>query len=132
MPERVLRVPDADHLLRVSLLGLLAGLILSGLAWALAGLDVLEALEWLPACRFRAWLGIACPGCGMTHALVHLSRLEVGAALAANPAAPLLVMAMVGGVASQRFRRSVRDSRSAILLGFVLLAWLWRVVPLNG
>ncbi len=131
MPERALPLPDTDHLLQVSLVALLSGLILSGLAWVLAGVDVLEGLGWLPACPIRAGLGIACPGCGMTHALVHLSRFDLAAALAANPAAPFLVMAMGGGALSRRFRRQACGVRSAILLANVLLIWLWRVIPLG-
>ena len=129
MSERALRLPDPDHLFRASLFALLAGLILSGLAWALAGVDVLEALGWLPECPFRVWLGFACPGCGMTHALVYLSRLELSAGLAANPTAPFLVLAMVGGAVSGRFRGAARGFRSAVLLAIVLLMWLWRVIP---
>lgn len=41
-------------------------------------------------CTFRAWTGLPCASCGMTHAFVALAHGELGAAWAASPLGALL------------------------------------------
>jgi len=41
-------------------------------------------------CLSRRFLGLPCPGCGMTRALAHLAKGEWRAAVASHPFAPLL------------------------------------------
>jgi hypothetical protein len=73
----------------------------SAWTWALAGLAGLAALAllhvWVPDpdpahafCFSRRFLGIPCPGCGLTRAFAHLAKGEWPAALAAHPLAPVL------------------------------------------
>ncbi|HTQ80023.1 MAG TPA: DUF2752 domain-containing protein [Thermoanaerobaculia bacterium] len=69
-----------------------AGLL--GIA-GIVGLAVLHF--WTPSedprdsvCLFRRFLGLPCPGCGMTRALAHLAKGEWRAALLAHPFAPVL------------------------------------------
>jgi hypothetical protein len=46
------------------------------------------AVPW--TCPVKAWTGLPCATCGMTHAFVALARGEVSAALAASPLGALL------------------------------------------
>ncbi len=50
-------------------------------------LPVLE-VPW--TCPVRAWAGLPCASCGMTHAFVALAHGEVGAAFGASPLGALL------------------------------------------
>jgi hypothetical protein len=109
-------------------------LVLGFSGWFL-GLNLLEFIAWLPGCAFRAWTGIPCPGCGMGHALIHLSRLQWVAAVGANPAAPFLAAAVLVGAFRRAPDRAVCGihPRSAVLcLVVVVAAWLWRVLSLEG
>jgi hypothetical protein len=69
---------------------------LRGLSLAVLGGVVL--LPLLPAvgplCPLRRVTGVPCPLCGSTTAMMALARGEVGAAFAANPMAPILVLLM--------------------------------------
>ena len=80
----------------------------SAWSWALAGLAGLAALAlfhvWVPDpdparafCFSRRFLGIPCPGCGLTRAFAHLAKGEWLAALAAHPLAPVLAAEAVAG-----------------------------------
>jgi len=73
----------------------------SAWTWALAGLVGLAGLAllhvWVPDpdparafCFSRRFLGIPCPGCGLTRSFAHLAKGEWPAALAAHPLAPVL------------------------------------------
>lgn len=44
-------------------------------------------------CPFALITGSACPGCGMTRAMVHLLRTEWSASWTLHPVAPILVLA---------------------------------------
>lgn len=47
-------------------------------------------------CRWRAQLGLPCPGCGWTRGLVLTLHGDIRAAWAANPAAPLGIIGVAG------------------------------------
>jgi hypothetical protein len=114
------------------MLGVMLG---SGLVGWFLGVDLLEFLDWLPVCVFRAWTGIPCPGCGMGHALIHLSRLELAAAVGANPAAPFLAAAMLVGAFQQAPDRALcrmNPLLAALCLAMLGVAWFWRVLPMEG
>lgn len=76
--------------------------------WALAGLAGLAAVAlfhvWVPDpdparafCFSRRFLGIPCPGCGLTRAFAHLAKGEWSAALIAHPLAPLFAVEALAG-----------------------------------
>ncbi|MES1242806.1 MAG: DUF2752 domain-containing protein [Acidobacteriota bacterium] len=80
----------------------------SAWTWALAGLAGLAALAllhvWIPdpdparaLCPSRRFLGIPCPGCGLTRAFAHLAKGEWSAALIAHPLAPVLAVEAFAG-----------------------------------
>ncbi len=51
---------------------------------------VLPVLAGPWTCPVKAWTGLPCASCGMTHAFVALARGEVSAAFAASPLGALL------------------------------------------
>jgi hypothetical protein len=55
---------------------------------------MLPFVGWPPRCVFRTVTGVPCPLCGMTTGVTALLHGDVGAAFAANPAAPVFVVAV--------------------------------------
>ena len=128
-------LPDPNPVLRAALFAILGAMLVSGLGSWFLGVDLPELLDWLPACAFRAWTGFPCPGCGMGHALIHLSRLEFVAAVGANPAAPFLAAAMLVGAFRRAPDRAVcgmNPSLAALCLAMLVATWLWRTLPMQG
>jgi len=67
-------------------LGALGWALLAGIAGLLAaGLLRMETLETVPLCLFRFLTGLPCPGCGMTHSLLHAFQGEWAAAWVHHP-----------------------------------------------
>ncbi len=105
-----------------------------------AGAIILNLLgrQGLPlACPFRHALGMPCPTCGTTTALLALARGELGAAWAANPVAtvvgvfmgafvPYLVISVAVGWAL-RPNRALRAWTFWLAMGGLLLAWLHKL-----
>jgi hypothetical protein len=131
----LLRLPDPNSVLRAALFAILGTMLASGAGWWFLGVDLLEFLDWLPSCAFRAWTGFPCPGCGMGHALIHLSRFELVAAVGANPAAPFLAAVMGVGALRTAPDVAVRGKRrfwAGACLALVLAGWLWRILPVES
>jgi len=84
-PGDALSLRDRRPLLRWLAVG-----ALGALAFAILRAVTPPPPEVLPFCLVRRFLGIPCPGCGMTRALSHLARGEWRAALALHPLAPLV------------------------------------------
>jgi hypothetical protein len=130
-----LRLPGPNSVLRTALFAILGAMLASGVGWGFLGVDLLEYLDWLPSCAFRAWTGFSCPGCGMGHALIHLSRFELVAAVGANPAAPFLAAAMLVGALRRAPDVALRGKRrfwAGAFLALVLAGWLWRILPVES
>jgi len=99
----------------------------------------LPVLALAPLCPFRAATGLPCASCGMTHAFVHLSRGEVGAALLASPlGAVLAASAWLGSsldlarlalglprpaLPEPVLRRAARAGLAAVALNWAWLLW---------
>lgn len=78
---RRLRPLEIDHEALWLLVGG-ASLCLLGVALATPGIQ-------LPVCVFKTLTGLPCPSCGVTRAVIALSRGDVGRALFLNPLAAL-------------------------------------------
>jgi hypothetical protein len=92
----------------------------------LAALGFAAARLHLPVCPFSFFLGLPCPGCGLSRATFALLRGDVHGALAAHP---LVFVALPGAVgllmhATSRGPISVRRERAAVLFSSVLLTLL--------
>ena len=123
-------LPSPDRVLRAAALAVLAAVAASGMLLALAGIDLLDHLDWAPSCVIRGWTGFDCPGCGMTRALVLLGQFQFAASCSAHPAAPALVIALgVGVVRPGLLKGTHRDALAGVALVFVGLTWFGRWVP---
>lgn len=124
-------VPRPEALLRVACLAVVAGVALLAGA-TLVGLDVHahaeHAAHWLPGCAFREWLGMVCPGCGMTRAFLWLGRLEPARAFAAHPLSlPLLATMLWFGAGAPGRGRVARPGTAVVALWVVLGTWVARL-----
>jgi hypothetical protein len=115
----------------------------SAWTWALAGLAGLAGLAllhvWVPDpdparafCFSRRFLGLPCPGCGLTRAFAHLAKGEWSAALAAHPLAPVLAVEaavawLAWGIGLRQTSPLLRPDRIApVALGHMaVLCALW-------
>jgi len=52
----------------------------------------------LPPCGFIVFLGVPCPGCGLTTAFSHMVRLDLPGAFGANPFGVLLFLVTVASL----------------------------------
>lgn len=67
--------------------------------WIYAALALLVLAGILldqPLCPWRRFLGIRCPGCGMTRAFLALARGDWAAALHFHPLSPLAALVLLG------------------------------------
>ena len=107
-----------------------------GLSFATGGAFVLGSAGVLRAtsatgltCLFAAASGVDCPFCGLTHGVAALGAGDLGAALAANPLAPLAgALALSVPVVLLRGRRlAVHPAAAWALAVLVAVVWLVRV-----
>jgi len=113
------------------------GALFAALYVALVSFEAIPPL----VCPWRALLGLECPMCGATRALLALGRGEVTAALAWNPLAILLAVAAAAAVANEIagavFRRRLslelgRREGLALLVAFLAaVAANWAYVLLR-
>lgn len=86
-------------------------------------------------CPIRRLTGVPCPFCGMSTATLALGRGDVGASVAANPFAVVLVTAVVVAFVPAIYRagwfqavwRRVRPVAPALSLTALPLLWLWEL-----
>ena len=129
---RPLRPPELDHeALWLTVGG--ASLCLLGLALATPGIQ-------LPLCTFKILTGLPCPTCGLTRAVIALSRGDLGRALFMNPLAAVACLAglayLVYAAAVIAFRLprlrprvTTLDARILRVTAVALLAlnWTWLI-----
>ncbi len=121
--------------------GLLAGVAVAGLLHFALGFDLLAApVRGLP-CPLHTLTGIACPGCGMTRALVLVSQLQWLPALRMN-ALVFLLLGFAALFVGEQFgsqpsptqpratTRAQRISERLALpaLGLVAAHWIYTIV----
>lgn len=67
-------------------------------------------------CPFRLLTGLLCPGCGLTHAFVHLTHGDLGLAFDHHPFGPLVYAVFVVTVGWAVLHRWVRPMPDALRL----------------
>ncbi|MDD7645970.1 MAG: DUF2752 domain-containing protein [Ruminococcus bromii] len=95
------------------------------------GAVVVACLVLIYHCPFRYLFGVACPGCGMTRALLAAVFSDFEAAFAFHPLFPLLIPAALylGLRESGRLRLTPRAENTYILLfaGLFILVYVLRL-----
>ncbi|MCZ6783143.1 MAG: DUF2752 domain-containing protein [Proteobacteria bacterium] len=120
-----MRPPEPRTLLCAAVVLTVAAVFAAGMTRLWLGLDLAVHAHWLPACPFLSLTGVPCPGCGTTRALLLLGQLELASAFRANPAAPLLLVAMaVWAARPRRVRARLRETTAAVALSAVLGLWI--------
>jgi hypothetical protein len=89
-------------------------------------------------CASRTWLGVKCPGCGLTRSIIHLAEGDWRASWHAHRLGILMGLVIAFQVpyrllALRRPERPLLAVRSQVILGFALIAllfanWLAEVV----
>jgi len=82
--------PEKSGLKNFDLLRVIVGVIIaitifSGLIYQFFGINMLDFMPKQSLCIFKAVTGKPCPGCGMTHAFIHISQFEFIKAFHENP-----------------------------------------------
>ncbi len=125
--RETLALPAPALVLRVAVSGVLIALAAAAALHFAAGVDALALARLGPPCLVRAVTGVPCPGCGMTRALLLLAELRVGESLAAHPAAPLLLAAMVTVAVRGPVRLPGTQAAASLLLVACLGVWVARL-----
>ncbi|MEO5821319.1 MAG: DUF2752 domain-containing protein [Vicinamibacteraceae bacterium] len=129
---RPLRPLEVDH----EALWLLVG----GASLCLLGVALVTPGIQLPRCAFKTMTGLPCPTCGVTRAIIALSRGDVDRALFMNPLVAvaagigllyLLYAAAVLALRLPRFRPTVSavgaDRLRIVTVAVVAINWLWLI-----
>ncbi len=111
--------------------------VLSGAGLVLSALVPAGAIPDLLPCPFKLLTGWPCPGCGLTHAICHISHGELALAWAANPFGfffwAVLLLCLLWPLLHARFPRLdalLRSSRALVWAppSLVVLMWAYDAV----
>ncbi len=95
-------------------------------------------MHWLPGCFLQAFLGIPCPGCGLTRSILAFFEGRLQDSVVQNWAGPLVVFLLLAMVVD-RVRLQLKLSRlrwpdwfkkvfSVAVLGVLLAHWGYRLL----
>lgn len=118
----------ADQLLRISVVIVLAIVSSAGVFLYLFEIDFINHLPTRSLCPFHAITGLACPGCGMTRAMISFGQLKLGAAVGYNLFSMPLLILMILYMWSGKFPSFLHHQAFGIfMLILVVLVWLIRL-----
>jgi hypothetical protein len=121
---------SADHLLRISVILVLAAISSAGVFFYLFEIDLINHLPTKSLCPFQAITGLACPGCGMTRAMISLGQLKPGAAIGYNLFSIPLLSLMILYVWPGKFHSFLQHQIFSIFI-FILVIIVW-LIRLSG
>ena len=103
------------------LIGLAVGVALYALFLQISGIH----------CPIKYLLGISCPGCGMTRALLAALRLDLAAAFGYNPAWCALIVCAVCALVLL-YKRKRRGAKITVAVFFAVLVTVYAVRMIAG
>jgi Protein of unknown function (DUF2752) len=115
-------------------------LMVAGVVWVLAfalvelpdGRVAFRGLTGIPlpqTCYSRSWLGLKCPGCGLTRSIVHLAEGDLDASLRSHRLGVLMAVVIAFQVpyrllALRRLDRPLMATRWQVLFAYALITLL--------
>ena len=122
-----------NHLLRILVIIVLTVSSSSGVLFYLFEIDFINYLPSRSLCPFHVITGLACPGCGMTRAMISLGQLKLGEAIGYNLfSIPLLVL-MIFYVWPGKFPSFLQHQViSVFLFIIVIVVWLMRLTGVQA
>ena len=118
----------ADQFLRILVLLVLAAISSAGVFLHLFEIDFMNHLPARSLCPFHAITGLACPGCGMTRAMISLGQLKPGAAVGYNLfSMPLLTLMLLYVWPGKLPSFLQHQAFSIFIFILVILFWLMRL-----
>ena len=118
----------ADQSLRISVILVLALMSSAGVSLHFFEIDFINYLPTISLCPFHAITGLACPGCGMTRAMISLGQLKPGIAVGYNlfsmPLSILMILYVWPGKCPSFLHHQVF---SVFIFILVILVWLMRL-----
>jgi len=118
----------ADNNLRISVVIVLAIVSSAGVFLYLFEIDLINHLPTRSLCPFHAISGLACPGCGMTRAMISLGQLKPGAAVGHNLFSMPLLILMILYVWPGKFPSFLLHQVFSIFIFIlVIIVWLMRL-----
>lgn len=82
-------------------------------------------------CAFRGLMGIPCPGCGGTRALLHLARGDISGCIEFNPSAPLIFLCLLNEIRVTYFNRGSKKLAGILLLISVVISLILYIVRMK-
>ncbi|WP_394522229.1 DUF2752 domain-containing protein [Lacrimispora sp. JR3] len=73
-------------------------------------------------CALKGLIGIPCPGCGGTRALLHLARGDISGCIELNPSAPLIFLCLLNQIRVNYFNRGNKQLAGILLFVSVVIA----------
>ena len=122
-----------NHFLRTMVIIVLAVSSSAGVFFYLFEIDFINYLPTRSLCPFHAITGLACPGCGMTRAMISLGQLKPGAAIGFNLFSIPLLMLMIFYVWPGKFPSFLQHQVfSVFLFIIVIVVWLMRLAGMQA
>ena len=118
----------ADQILRISAILVLAVISSAGVFLHLFEIDFINHLPTRSLCPFHAITGLACPGCGMTRAIISIGQLKFSAAVGYNLFSMPLLILMIVYVWPGKFPSFLQHQVFSIFIFIlVIIIWLMRL-----
>jgi hypothetical protein len=82
-------------------------------------------------CVFRGLLGIPCPGCGGSRAILYLAKGNLQKCLELNPSAPLVFLCLLNEIRVSYFKRGNKKLASILLSVSIIISLILYIVRMK-